>query len=266
MSQTSNSNKFLFFLNYIILPAFFIKLLWSISLFYLDKDLIVPHKYSSLRFNSHTRLAYKILDRDKKVKPKVIKVGKKITDFKLKGTYVDGENSFVIIEDAKKTEFIYMHEKYEGYELIQVYDNKAIFEKDGQAYELTMYKDDMKFSIPKSSAVKKKPNNYPVPMQIRREEIDYYTQHPVQIWNNIRINEFRTEDGLNFRIDYVRNGSIFSKIGLKAGDIITAIDGEIPQTLGDVMNIYSNIDDIKNLVLSIKRGNQEMDIDFKVKE
>ncbi len=271
MNRTSNT-KLLFVLKFIILPALIVKLLWSISYYYLDLDLAPVSKHKSLRFNNQTKLAYKILDTTKK--PQVTQVeesGKKITDFKLKGTYVSGDDSFVIIEDGADTEFVYVGEEYQGYKLIKVYENKAIFEKDGEKYELTMYKEETNFSEPVTSRVKHSAKivasgNYTVPVDIRREDIDSYKSNPDKIWNNIRINDIRTDDGLNFKVSYIRAGTIFSSIGLKPGDVITAINGEVPQSLGDVMKYYSDIDNLNDLTLTVKRGNQEIDLEFKVKE
>ncbi len=273
MNQSLNSS-FLFVAKFILLPAFLVKLLWSISLFYLDKDLNMINNHQNLRFNTQTRLAYKILDISKRVEPKeIVETGKKITDFKLKGTYVSGSDSFVIIEDGSNTEFIYLNEKYQGYMLYHVYENKAIFEKDGEKYELNMYdgKDDNSNNYTqtvhkKHSAKVVASGNYTVPVDIRKEDIDTYTENPEKIWNNIRINDFRTEDGLNFKVSYVRAGSIFSSIGLKPGDVITAIDGEVPQNMGDIMKYYNNINDLTGIVLTVKRNNQEMDLEFRVKE
>ncbi len=273
MNQSS-STKLLFALQFIVLPAFVVKLLWSITLFYLDKDLYPINLHESMRFNTQTKLAYKLMYTQKVPVNTTVESGKKITDFKLKGTYVSGDDSFAIIEDGEKTEFIYIGEEYQGYKLEHVYENKAIFNKDDEKYELTMYsalvddsEGDYTMSSPKKHSAKiVASGNYTVPVDIRKEDINTYMQKPDKIWNNIRINDFRTDDGINFKVSYVRAGTIFSSIGLKSGDIITAIDGEIPQSMGDVMQYYSNIDDLKNLVLTVKRGNQELDLEFRVKE
>ena len=269
MSQKSNS-KLLFILKFILLPALIVKLFWSISLYFLDLDLLPVSNHKSIRFNPQTKLAYKILDTTKQTPVAPVESGKKITDFKLKGTYVSGDDSFVIIDDAGNTEFVYIGEEYQGYRLKKVYENKAIFEKNGQIYELTMYNDTSNLysttKPKKHSAPIVASGNYTVPVDIRREDIEYYTTNIDKIWNNIRINEFRTEDGYNFKVAYVRPGTIFSSIGLKPGDVITAINGEVPQSMADVMQYYSDIDNLDVLVLTIKRDNQEMDLEFRVKE
>ena len=269
MNHESNT-KLLFVLKFIAIPALVIKLLWSITYYYLDLDLSPVAKHKGLRFNNQTKLAYKILDTSKKPQTtQVVESGKKITDFKLKGTYVSGEDSFVIIEDGADTEFVYVGEEYQGYKLLKVYENKGIFEKDGEKYELTMYKEETNYTTQapvKHSAKIVASGNYTVPVDIRREDINTYKTNPDKIWNNIRINDVRTDDGLNFKVSYVRAGTIFSSIGLKPGDVITAINGEVPQGMGDVMKYYSDIDNLNELVLTVKRANQELDLEFKVKE
>ena len=268
MNQSSDKT-ILFFIKYMLIPAIVIKLVYSISLFYLDKDLLPQSDSGNISFITKTRLAYKILDSTKSQPQEVVQSGKKITDFKLKGTYVAGDDSFVIIDDAGSAEFIYMGESYQGYKLIKVYENKAIFDKDGTTYELTMYNLTKNFTTIEPRKTPKKASSdgeYVVPIDIEKEDVTYYAQNPDKIWNNIRIRDYRTKNGIEFKVGYVRRGTIFDKIGLKAGDIITAIDGQTPQSMADVMKYYSDIDSLDSLFLTIKRKDQEMDLEFRIKE
>jgi len=273
MNQSSSKN-ILFLVKYLFLPAVIVKLLYSFTYFYLDKELIPQQDGGNISFITKTSLAYKVLDSGKKEsKPVVVERGKKITDFKLKGTYVSGDDSFVIIDDSGDTEFVYMNETYQGYRLIKVYENKAIFDKDGTTYELTMYaqSDNYTEDLPQKRKKKKKikkdvDGQYTVPIDIDKEDITYYSRNPDKIWNNIRVRDYRTENGIEYKVGYVRKGSIFDDIGLKSGDVIVAIDGETPQSMADVMQYYTNIDNLDSLVLTIKRKNQEMDLEFRIKE
>jgi len=262
--------KYLFIVNFILIPLFVVKLLWSISLFYLDKDMVVFQDSQVRNFSTSSRLAKKILDAsdDKPVVTATVQSGKKITDFRLKGTYVEGDASFIIIEDNSATEFVYLNEEYQSYKLTHVYENKAIFEKNGQNYEINMNTSTPKISATSSKTTAKKPkytSKNAVPVSISKEDINYYTQNPGKVWNNIRIEDFRTDSGINFRVSYVRSGSVFSEIGLKPGDVITSIEGQEIQSMGEVMDYYSKIQSLESLTLSIKRGSQEMDLEFKVK-
>jgi general secretion pathway protein C len=253
-----------------LIPVVVIKVIYSIGLFYLDKDFLPQSEGGNISFIAKTKLAYKILDTTKaQPKQEVVESGKKITDFKLKGTYVSGDDSFVIIDDAGNTEFIYMQESYQGYKLIKVYENKAIFDKDGTTYELTMYSATQNYTTnkPQRNVPKKVTGgDYIVPIDIDKEDITYYSQNPDKIWNNIRIRDYRTENGIEFKVGYVRRGTIFDKIGLKAGDVITAIDGQTPQSMADVMKYYSDINSLDSLILTIKRKDQVMDLEFRIKE
>ncbi len=271
MNQSSD-NKILFFTKFVIIPFVLIKLLYSISLFYLDKDLLPQSSGGNISFITKTRLAYKILNPSTtEPKKEVVETGKKITDFKLKGTYVADDDSFVIIDDSGNTDFVYMNETYQGYKLKKVYENKAIFEKDGQNYELTMYSEDQNSYVSSGKTTvkknrKKSDGDYVVPVDIKKQDINYYAQNPDRIWNNIRIKDYRTEDGIEFKVSYVRKGTVFDKIGLQPGDVITAIDGQTPQSMADVMKYYSDINSLDSLMITIKRENQVMDLEFRVKE
>jgi general secretion pathway protein C len=260
--------RLLFFIKFIFIPIFIVKLLWSISLFYLDHHLIYEQSSNIKKFSTQSRLAKKILDSpDNKDSRPVVKSGKKITDFKLKATYVDKKSSFIIIEDRVKTEFIYIYESYQGYKLVEVYEDRAIFEKDSQNYGLYMSQDGQEYMKSNNYSLDSRPysSKRSVPIEITKREISNYSKNPQKIWNNIRIEDFRVDSGINFRVSYVKNGSIFSKIGLKPGDIITRIEGQEVSSLGEVMEYYSKIEDLESLILSIKRGSQEMDLEFQIK-
>jgi len=269
----SSDKKFLFLIKYVLIPFVAVKFLYSILFFYIDKAVLPIDSGGNISFITKTKLGYKFLDSVKTAPKEIEVVGKKITDFKLKGTYVSsGDDSFVIIDDMGNTEFVYLGENYQGYKLVKVYENRAIFEKDGQNYELSMYAQESEFTSNTPDVDKDKykqkssSGDYVVPIDVSKSDVDFFAKNPEKIWNNIRIKDFRTEDGIEFRVGYVKSGTVFDKIGLKSGDVIVAIDGQTPQSMADVMKYYTNIDSLESLMLTIKRKEQIMDLEFRVKE
>jgi len=53
-----SSNSILFIIKYLLLPAVVVKLLYSVSLFYLDKELLPISEGGNISFITKTKLAY----------------------------------------------------------------------------------------------------------------------------------------------------------------------------------------------------------------
>jgi general secretion pathway protein C len=69
---------------------------------------------------------------------------------------------------------------------------------------------------------------------------------------------------VGFRVRKIKKNSMFSKLGLRKEDIITHVNDKPLKSYGDAFKIYYNIDNVKRLKLSIKRGNETKEIDYEV--
>ncbi len=274
MSQKSSSllKKFALF---VLLPIAIVKLFWSGVLFFLDKDALNAPKEGDFIYHYNINLAKNIIGTKQKTTPpkQEVQTHNRIDDIKLKGTYSSEDESFIIIEDNLGTTFLYKNEKYVGYKLIEIYDERAVLEKDGIKYDIILENSDKKsanitskspsrLTREESEAVEFSPG---VPTSITRAELNTYVKNPNKIWKNIRIQELRQDGSLNgFRVNYVKKGSFFEKSGLKSGDVIKSIDGKELKSLADVMRYYNDIDSLEALTLSVKRGEDELDLEFNV--
>jgi membrane-associated protease RseP (regulator of RpoE activity) len=61
-----------------------------------------------------------------------------------------------------------------------------------------------------------------------------------------------TAEGL--RIDAVAAGSLFAKAGLRAGDVVTSVDGHPLHSLDDAANLYARAPGMKAATASVVRG------------
>jgi general secretion pathway protein C len=273
MSQNF-SRKLRFFALYIVLPLVVAKFLWSLSLFFLAKGSIESREVENYGYHYNLNLASKIVGG---VVP-IIKHepvvqsddGEEIKNIKLKGTYLGGDASFMIIEDGGESNFIYIGESYKGYELVRVSEKKVGLEKNGKNYYILLWDDDNKKSSPTSSQRATSPSiESPVtpgmPANITRDELNSYVKNPNKIWKNIRIQEQRSNGQISgFRVNYVKKHSFFDKAGLKSGDVIKGIDGNEITSLADVMKYYTNIESLDALSLTVERGGEEIELDFNV--
>ncbi len=288
MSKSSN-NIIRFITLYIFLPAVIVKLLWSASLLFLEKGSVEEQKKVDYIYHYNVNFASKMFNSAEvkvKAKPVIEEPGAKLNSIKLKATYVAGTASFMVVLNGKNTEFIYLGEKYKGYEVKKVEHNRVVLEQKGKTFYILIDDDEDKKKAsarkkslhgrpgsfrPKPKTPVKSPSDESVvpdePTTITRKEMKSYIANPNKIWRSIRIQEIRKSGQIDgFRINFVKKGSFFAKGGLKAGDVIKSIDGKEIKSLSDVMKYYSGIDTLEGLSLGVKRGQDEIDLEFNISE
>ncbi len=264
------------FIVYVLLPFALVKILYTIVVFlFLSKDDVVQPKTENLSYHYSMDLGLKILSTKSSV-PVVqqIEATNRIKDIALKGTYLEGDQSFIVIEDQLGTTFLHKGERYVGYRLVEIYDGRAIFEKNGKNYDLVIEDDEHQksmhpgsFSSGSGGAASSVHENADAfaPVVVTREEIDSYIKNPNKIWRNIRIQEIRKNGQIDgFRVNYVKKGSFFDRSGLRSGDIIKAIDGSEIKSLSDVMKYYNDIKNLDGLSLTVLRGGNEVELEFNI--
>jgi len=265
------SRKLRFFALFLVLPLVVAKLLWSISLFFLDKGSVESQKAENYSYRYSINLASKIIGNVNNVvndEPVVANDdGEQIKNMKLKGTYLGGDASFMIIEDSGKSNFVYIGESHKGYELVRVGEKKVGLEKNGKSYYILLRDEENRPQTrpgrrSEMPAVEAEPG---MPATITKDELNSYVKDPNKIWKSIRIQEQRVNGEISgFRVNYVKKSSFFDTAGLKSGDVIKGIDGNEITSLADVMKYYSNIDSLESLTLTIERAGEELELDFNV--
>jgi len=71
---------------------------------------------------------------------------------------------------------------------------------------------------------------------------------------------------LSFKMTEIVPGSIYSKLNIKDGDILTKIDGKEIRNLNEVMGLFGRIKDIENLSITVKRGGEEETQEYKFED
>ena len=56
------------------------------------------------------------------------------------------------------------------------------------------------------------------------------------------------------RIDSVANGSVFAKVGLRAGDVVTAVDGQAMRSIDDAADVYVRASTARNITVQLVRA------------
>lgn len=195
----------------------------------------------------------------------------KLDRLKLKGIYA-GASAFIAVEENKKVLLIGIDETHNGYRLTEVHDDHAVFMSKGKRYELRFDEDKKKGKSTITQAPREKIAppvrsviNEGDAVFIERNEIRHYAKNFDDIWKSVKIQEIIKNKRLEgFRVNWVKEKSVFEKIGLQKGDIIVGANDRRFKSLSEVFRLYNNVDNIDSLKLTILRDNQEMELEYEI--
>jgi len=289
MSQTSKKNS----LNIVIatvLGLLLAKALWvGLEYIYLPKNGIDLPKDDGLK-----KLYYHYNLASKKDKPKPIKSNTKpktkvatkpkpqeFKKFILKGLYNAKDRKVIIILYKAKSYALALNEELEGYKFIKLFPTYAIFKKDGKEYKLELYK---KGNEKNSSSSKASANIAPISpneTSVSKKEEPIVegdtTIIPKNLFNKYKGNISKIRQSIDavpymengklsgFKISFVKKGSDFSKLGLKRGDILTAVNGEPLDNFKVPLEFFNNADSLNAATITIKRGNEIKELEYEVR-
>lgn len=209
------------------------------------------------------------------VKRRLQPVRSSMQGYKLLALYNASDRLVVTVEKRNKTTILAKGEKIDGFKLSSAGADYAIFTKAGKEFRLSLTKMNNKG---KNSAIGNHPGmtnqndkeDTGIVEQdgvkiISQDLLGSYTQDVDKIWKDIGIGENRVNGKLNgFKINYVKRGSDFEKLGLKRGDILMAINAEELNSYGAAMNFFKNIKNIENLTLTVQRNGKSEDIEYEI--
>ncbi|MDR3347681.1 MAG: hypothetical protein LBN32_03610 [Helicobacteraceae bacterium] len=186
-----------------------------------------------------------------------------LTGLKIKAIYAEQDKSgFIVLEDSGKLVFVATGENIRGYTLKEVEAKRAIFELGGISYELKLIEKEFDVTIG-SEANSDTPQ---VKQSVTKDELARYKTNTRLIWDNIGIKPI-SENGTfkEFRVTFVKHGSVFADLGLQAGDVIKEVNGIAMNGYAAAMRIYNDIDKIDLLKLTIMRNNQEKELRYEIR-
>jgi len=270
-----NIDKFLLKLLYIII---FTKGIAVVLLFYLPKTGIDKInndiEYSYFKYDFVNPFNLKDKQRIAPVK-KVIKADYKLNNLTLLAVFISSDNTFILVENSTKERiFINKDSYYKGYFLSKVEPNRAVFKKNNRYYSLELKVNNKELDktiqtiqlidLPGASIGEIENTNSSVKF-VKRSIITKYKNDYSSIIRGIGFEDVIENRRLKgFKVTRVKRGSIFEKFGLRVGDIIVAINGERIKSYSQVMKIYKRIDKIDSLKITIKRDNQEKELEYEV--
>ncbi len=209
-----------------------------------------------------------------------------ISSFKLLALYRSNDRIVITVSKKDKTSVLARGDAIDGYVLNDATAQEAIFLRGGKSYRLRLLeasKDPQaKSSVKYVPAKRKKPKKKNIPdtpigapvgeitdadglRVVDRTLLDHYSKDMKNIWKNIGIKELKENGSITgFKVNFVKRGSDFAKLGLKRGDVIKSINGQELNSYSGAFDIYKNIDTMDSLTLKIKRGKKEMELEYEI--
>lgn len=253
------NSKVITILWWILAPLLVAKLLISFTLLFIGENSFDIQKtkfqspiytYGFIKFFDDLRVDKSPIVKKKKVE--------KFDDLVLKACYIEKGNEFIIVLKNKKSFFVGLGESYNGAKLVNIDINSATFRRDGEDIVLVI-KELKNKKTPIASADKNEEVTNDGYMMLKRTEFDRYIKNTKEVLKDIKVQPLASgKDFLGVKINFVRKGSLFDKMNLKKGDIITHIDNKKINSLYDLLPYYKNIKNITTLHVGYERdGNIE---------
>ena len=244
-----------------------VKLLMVAAAFFLPKEGVDMAVYETdsiyARYRPSTMFALTKVQSEKVEEAPVYK----LDNVALKGIFNGGKMPFIAVEDGKDVILIAKNELFKGYKLIEVHSYLAVFSKDGKRFELR-FKDeggakDQGITVVKPEVIRAGERT----LFVKRNEIQHYAKNFDAIWQNVKIEEVIKNKRLEgFEVTWVKQGSVFEKLGLQKGDIITGANDKKFKSLSQVFKLYNNMNQIDSIKLTILRDNQERELEYEIFE
>ena len=203
-----------------------------------------------------------------------------IKDITLLAIYNSKDTTVITVEHKKKSKVLARGDEINGFVLEGAGNNFATFSKDTKTYRVNLVKS--KRSTGTSSSIKSSSKTVSSSSKdsskiegdvtdagdhkiIDKSLFDHYAKNMDDIYKNIGIAEVKQGGKIKgFRITFVRRGSPFAKLGVKRGDVIKSINGQEINSYNAAFETYKNIQNVENLTMVIKRGKEEMELEYEI--
>jgi general secretion pathway protein C len=191
---------------------------------------------------------------------------------KLWGTvFSEGVASYAVIEDLKdKKQSLYrVDDKIQIATVREILREKVILNSNGKDEVLSMEDKTPpptnKLIFPPVPMGEAQPSSESENIKLSRNEIQESISDMNNLMKQARIRPHFTDgkpDGLT--ITGVRPDSIFTKLGLQSGDIITGVDGREIQSVDDALRLYQSLKSSSNVSVQVRRRGEQKSMDYSI--
>ena len=262
----------------------FVKLGWFVA----EMTILNAKGVNQAKSSKSKSLYYRTRFATQKLKQKEIKTPKilnNIGSYKLLAIYRSPEHVVITVSKGSKSSVLVKGDKIDGYVLTDATAKEAIFLRDGKSYRIRLtessgspkgkisveyinssdsHTSDESKSEDKSDEKGEILEDESVTV-IDRKLLNHYKKNINDIWKNIGISDVKKDGRIKgFKINFVKRGSDFAKLGLRRGDVIKSINGQEITDYKSAFESYKNIDAMNGLTLTIQRGKEEMELEYEI--
>jgi general secretion pathway protein C len=209
----------------------------------------------------------------------VVKTEEDMKNIKLLAIYGDSEVTIVTVSHKSKTKVLSRGDNINGFVLRGAGLDYATFTKNTKHYKVMLLspkalgKGNTIVPVSSGSAIEKSEKSEVTGevtdlgdrKVIDRSLLEHYANNMDDIYKNIGITEVKNGRNLEgFRLTFVRKDSPFAKLGVRRDDIIKEINGQPITSYNAAFEVYKNIKNVENLSLKIKRGKEEMELEYEI--
>jgi len=186
----------------------------------------------------------------------------------LKAIYKSKNGGFIVALDKTKNNksvFIKLHNEYNGYTLKSITQNRATFERNNQEYKLEFVETKSMTMFKKAPSPKPPSYDNDVIRAVAKTEVHKYTKDFKSIWKSIAIKEVVKNGKITgFKVNFIKEGTIFDKLGLKKDDLIIAVNNKPMLSYASAFKVYGEVNKMTSLKITVIRNNQEKDLEYEI--
>jgi general secretion pathway protein C len=269
------------FTKFLLIPliAFvLIKILWvTLETFVLSKQGInFAQKEEIKPLHYKVKLATK--ERNQQLphrKPIIKKHIASIKDIKLMAIYSSQDNVVVTVMYRNKTKILSKGEAINGFTLIGGDKDYALFEKNQKQYKIDLLKKKLNIKntitpAKKHQNNKKSQTNYDKIVDdgntkvISQDIFEHYINNINEVYKNIGIRESQKGNKKEFQISFIRRGSPFAQLGIKRGDIIKSINGQVVDSYMSAFKAFKEVRNTNMITVVVIRNNKELELEYEI--
>ncbi|UCF01667.1 MAG: PDZ domain-containing protein [Deltaproteobacteria bacterium] len=198
-------------------------------------------------------------------------VALKSLGLRLVGTVVANkpEESSAIIEDqsSRKQEVYQEGDRVKQALIKRILRHNVVINAGRRDEVLTMVPEE---STGRKPAPKRAPRTRPRPsagrsIRLDREELESQMANLNELMQQVRIRPFMEgKQPAGFLVSNIKPGSLFSKMGLRNGDVIQGVNGETITTPDQAVELYESLMEGGEIALEIKRGRRQQNLRYEV--
>ena len=208
-------------------------------------------------------------NKDADSKPVSIKIETlKQTELKLKlwGTVSGlGGQTYAVIEEAKsRQQNLYkVGDAVQNATVKMVFREKVVLSVNGkdEVLEIEEIRGRAGGRKPPQTTTKARRQN----ITLKRSQIESSVKNVNELMKQVKIRP-HTENGqaAGLMLSSIQRGSIFRRMGLRSGDVITGVNGSSLVSVDDALKIYENMKSSSNMSIEIKRRGRNRTIDYNI--